>query len=47
MAEYRVKRTFGDHRRGTKVELSQKDAQTLLAAGYVAEIKPDEKPAKK
>lgn len=45
MAEYRVKRSFGGNKRGSKVELTNADAKNLLDAGYVAEIQSE--PAKK
>lgn len=45
MAEYRVLRSFGENKRGKKVELTQKDAAALLAGDrpYVAEIQTAEK----
>jgi hypothetical protein len=47
MAEYRVKRSWGDNKRGGKVELTNADAKYLLTSGHVAEIQTAEKPAKK
>lgn len=49
MAEYRVQRTFGGNKRGSKVELTNAQAKNLLAAGYVTEIQTadEKKPAKK
>lgn len=35
MAEYKVTRSFGGNARGSKVDLSGKDAKVMVDAGYV------------
>lgn len=48
MADYRVLRSFGENKRGSKVDLTAKDAKNLLDKGYVAEIQTaDDKASKK
>lgn len=46
MVEYRVTRTFGGNKRGSRVELTAKDAKNLLDTGYVAEVTSEPKARK-
>lgn len=46
MAEYLVKRPWGDHAKGDKVSLNPRQAQFLEASGQVEPKKPVKAPAK-
>lgn len=46
MPNYRVTRSFGGNARGSRVELTAKDAKNLLDTGYVAEVTSEPKARK-
>lgn len=46
MPNYRVTRSFGGNTRGSRVELTAKDAKNLRDTGYVAEVTSEPKARK-